>query len=266
MFALLQHLLHPTSCYAICAVARSGAHLLCEGLRATHCGGRPLQYFHHRLALKYAARYGLDAAGQFPLYVRGIVAATATSNGVFGFWTDPWDLKNLVEKLFHSREFGGADTTEIQLLRAAFPRLRCIQLTRQDKLRQAVSKARAMQTNLWVAGKGKSPTGEAHFDAELIRQCREAAIKAEEMWASFFQRNGIEPLAVSYEDLCRDYRQTIGRVLDFLRIRPPSSLTLGPPQTVRQADALSEEWVDQYRQLHPPEIPPRGAEGGGVTL
>ncbi|MGI8433044.1 MAG: Stf0 family sulfotransferase [Chthoniobacterales bacterium] len=46
MFGALQHLLHPTNCYALCAVARSGAHLLSAGLRATQLAGRPLQYFH----------------------------------------------------------------------------------------------------------------------------------------------------------------------------------------------------------------------------
>ena len=61
MFGALQHLLHPTNCYALCAVARSGAHLLSAGLHATHLAGRPLQYFHAQLAHKYAARYGLDA-------------------------------------------------------------------------------------------------------------------------------------------------------------------------------------------------------------
>ena len=65
MFGLLHHLFHPTQCYALCAVARSGAHLLSGALQATHLAGRPLQYFHERLAHKYAARYGLDATRKF---------------------------------------------------------------------------------------------------------------------------------------------------------------------------------------------------------
>jgi len=56
MFGLLQHFLNPTQCYALCAVARSGAHLLSGALQATHLAGRPLQYFHHQLAHKYALR------------------------------------------------------------------------------------------------------------------------------------------------------------------------------------------------------------------
>ena len=257
MFALLHHLLHPTNCYALCAVARSGAHLLSEGLRATQRAGRPLQYFHQHLAAKYAARYGLDAVGQFSHYVRGIVSATATSNGVFGFRSEPWDMNKLVERLSDSGQFGKADAAENELLRSAFPRLRCVQLTREDKVRQAVSKARAMQTNLWLATKEKMIAGEAQFDPALIAQCEQAATQAEKMWAAFFERNGIEPLAVTYEELCRNYPATVARILDFLQIRPPRGFELGPPRITRQADAMSEEWARRYAELQLAKDPAR---------
>ncbi len=133
MFGLLHHLLNPTQCYALCAVARSGAHLLAGGLRATHLAGRPLQYFNQHLAQKYAARYGLDAVRNFSHYVRGIVPAASTSNAVFGFRMESWDLAGFVGRLRESGEFDRADAREIELLHAAFPRLRCIQLTRRGQ-------------------------------------------------------------------------------------------------------------------------------------
>lgn len=248
MFGLLHHLLHPTHCYALCAVARSGAHLLSAGLRATHLAGRPLQYFHEQLAPRYAARYGFDAAAHFAHYVRGIVGAAATPNAVFGFRMESWDLDRFIGQLRESREFGDPEEREIDLLRAAFPRLRCIQLTRQDKLRQAISKARAMQTDQWVGGGEETVAHEQVFDPQLIAHCLLSATRSEEIWAEFFQRNEIEPLAITYEDLCADYPATVARVLDFLRIRPPRRFTLGPPRTVRQADAITEEWVDRWRR------------------
>lgn len=249
MFGLLHHLLNPPSSYALCAVARSGAHLLAGGLRATHLAGRPLQYFHDQLAARYAARYGFDAARHFSQYVRGVVVASATPNAVFGFRMESWDLEQFIARLRHSGEFGAPESGEIELLQAAFPRLRCIQLTRQDKLRQAISKARAMQTGQWVS-RGDRPSLRApEFDQELIAHCLLAAQRGEEMWTDFFQRNAIEPLAITYEDLCTDYPGTVWRVLDFLRIRPRRGFDPGPPQTARQADALTEEWVRRYKQV-----------------
>ncbi len=249
MFGALHHLLHPTNCYALCAVARSGAHLLSSGLRATHLAGRPLQYFHEQLAHRYAARYGLDAAQNFTGYVRGLVKLSATSNSVFGFRMDAWDLERFVNKLKTSGEFGSAQAEEIEILRTAFPRLRCVELTRDDKLRQAVSKARAMQTDLWVVAPDKKRAGEEKFDAGLIRHCLDSSRNAEQTWAEFFERNTIEPLAITYENLCSDYAGTVERVLDFLRIRPPRKFSLGAPKTVRQADATSEEWMAKFTAL-----------------
>src|SRR5262249_5603697 len=143
MFHLLHQLLHPAHSYALCSVARSGAHLLLAGLRATGMAGRPLQYFHQHLAPKYAARYGFDATHAFAQYVRGIVAASATRNSVFGFHLEAWDVERFLGQLRQSREFGTEEASDIELLESAFPQLRCIQLTREDKLRQAISKARA---------------------------------------------------------------------------------------------------------------------------
>jgi LPS sulfotransferase NodH len=72
---------------------------------------------------------------------------------------------------------------------------------------------------------------------------------SEKIWSRFFQRNEIQPLALTYEDLCADYPGTVRRVLDFLRLRPSREFILGPPQTERQADTLTEEWLEQYTRL-----------------
>jgi LPS sulfotransferase NodH len=248
MFGLLHQFFHPTQCYALCAVARSGAHLLSGALQATHLAGRPLQYFHDRLAHKYAARYGLDATRNLAAYLRGLMTSASTANGVFGFRIESSDVERLVSRLRESGEFE-SDLTERKLLHTAFPGLRCIQLTREDKLRQAISRARAMQTNLWVPGKEHNVIAEATFDPELIEQCLASAARAEELWADFFQRNDLDPLAITYEQLCADYPGTVNRVFGFLHIRPPRRFDLGSPRTVRQADALTEEWVERYRAL-----------------
>src|SRR5262249_55942943 len=158
-------------------------------------------------------------------------------------------LRPWISQLRETRAFGSSTATEIQLLRSAFPRLRCIQLTRGDRLRQAISKARAIQTNRWVAGKEGHRKCEPVFDPELINHCLISAEISEKLWSRFFQRNEIQPLAITYEDLCADYPGTVTRVLDFLCLRPPRDFILGPPQTQRQADTLTDEWLERYTRL-----------------
>ena len=68
-----------------------------------------------------------------------------------------WYLDDFLARLRDTRAFGGMRTSTIStLLRNAFPRLQFVHIVRRHKLRQALSKARAVQTNLWKVQEGKS--------------------------------------------------------------------------------------------------------------
>jgi LPS sulfotransferase NodH len=103
-----------------------------------------------------------------------------------------------------------------------------------------------MQTDVWVSPQQPRPVVEVKFDPALIEHCLESARLSEQTWREFFQRNQVAPLAITYEELCTDYDGTVTRVLDFLRIKPPRNFSVGPPRTVRQADAVTEEWVERF--------------------
>src|SRR5438874_5645414 len=118
------------------------------------------------------------------------------------------------------------------------------------KLRQALSKARAHQTGLWKVQAGKGVQREPQFDAELIEQCLQDSEEQEKLWERFFQRIGIDPLRIEYENLCEDYEGNIRRVLDFLQISLPRRARIGPPVTVRQADDISRGWEKRFLATH----------------
>ena len=181
-------------------------------------------------------------------YVRGIVQRTSTRNNVFGVKLMGWDLEPFLVRLRQTGAFGKPDGSEFQILRAAFPRLKFIQIRRRDRLRQAISRARALQSDLWKGTNGNL-VAQAKFDPVLISQSIKAARRVEKIWSAFFTRNGIEPFLVEYEDLATHYARSMRAVLKFLRIRLPRGYEIGEPTTVRQADATSEEWEDRYRVL-----------------
>lgn len=253
MLGRLRKILRPSRCYLLCSVSRAGAHLLSDGLRATRLAGKPERYFSEGLEQEFSARYGFESGRDYAAYVRGMVPAAATANGVFGFRIESWEMERFVGCLRTTGEFAAPEADELAILRRAFPGLKFIQLTRQDKLRQAISRARAMQTNIWVSAPNQNATGEAVFDPEFIQECHLSALRAEKLWRDFFQRNAIDPLAITYEDLCADYAGTVGRVLDFLHIRLPRGQSVETPKTVQQADATTEDWVQRYEALNLPE-------------
>ena len=249
----LRKILRRGRCYLLCSVSRAGAHLLSDGLRATRLAGKPERYFSEGLEQEFSARYGFASESDYAAYVRGMLTAAATVNGVFGFRIESWEMERFIGCLRATGEFAAPEAGELGILRGAFPGLRLIQLTRQDKLRQAISRARAMQTNVWVSAPTQSATGEAVFDPAFIQDCLLSALRAEKLWSDFFQRNDIDPLAITYEDLCADYAGTVGRVLDYLQIRLPRGRAIKTPTTVRQADARTEDSVRRYEALNLPE-------------
>jgi len=132
-----------------------------------------------------------------------------------------------------------------------------VHVARRHKLRQALSKARATQTDLWKVQEGKNVRQQPRFDADLIEQCLKDGEKQERAWENFFQRSGVEPFRVEYESLCENYEGTIRAVLDFLQISLRRGRRIGPPVTVRQSDDLSREWEERFLTERSPAIAAR---------
>jgi LPS sulfotransferase NodH len=251
MGGLFHKLGHPRRCYVVCAVPRSGSNLLTDGLHATRQAGRPKQFFLRKSEAHFAALHNLTSGGDFADYVRDITRATVTSNEVFGFKLMSWYLDEFLSRLRETREFGGPRTNDRVLLQNAFPRLQFLHIFRRNKLRQALSKARAVQTELWKVQDGRTAQREPQFDAELIEQCLIETAQQEKVWENFFQRIGVEPFLVEYEKLCQDYEAIIRQVIDFLKIRLRRNTRIGPPVTVRQADEISRVWEERFLAERP---------------
>lgn len=247
----MHRLRYPRRCYVVCAVPRSGSNLLTDGLRSTRRAGAPKQFFLQKFEAAYGARHGLDPAADYAAYVRGIVDSTTTRNEVFGFKLMSWYLDEFLKRLREAGAFGPATATDLQLLRNAFPRLRFVRILRRNKLRQALSTARALQTGLWKVQKGRTILREPQFDADLIEQSLREAERQEKIWDDFFQRNGVKPFLVEYEKLCADYEGTIHAVLKFLKIKLPRGTRIGPPVTTRQSDELSRAWEKRFLAERP---------------
>jgi LPS sulfotransferase NodH len=65
-------------------------------------------------------------------------------------------------------------------------------------------------------------------------------------WQDFFERCGVKPMEVVYEELVEDYRETVLWLLDGMGISVPENFAVAEPRMRRQADELSEEWVRLY--------------------
>ena len=136
----------PSVSYLVCATPRSGSNLLCGLLKRTGVAGRPEEYFGRGHEPCWAGRWG--ASGRVE-YVHGAIREGTGANGVFGAKVLWPHMPNLLAKLeaVHGRE----DVAERALLERTFPGLRFVWIRREDVVAQAVSYAKAMQTDQWTA-------------------------------------------------------------------------------------------------------------------
>jgi trehalose 2-sulfotransferase len=233
--------------YVICATPRTGSYLLCEALRNTGLAGQPDEYFFRGDDLGW--REGRNVA-LLADYVAQDLEKGTTPNGVFGTKVMRGYFDNFVDKL--RLVYGEQDLPVPDLLAKIFPNLHYIFITRRNKVRQAVSLEKALQTKAWILHpQVASPViheNELVFDLQRIDYLIHQTERQEAEWQDYFWACNVQPLTVVYEDLVLTYEETALRALEYLDIPIPEHMALGKRYLQRQADGLSEEWVRRYLQ------------------
>ncbi|MDQ3226866.1 MAG: Stf0 family sulfotransferase [Chloroflexota bacterium] len=244
--------------YLILATPRSGSTLLGQGLQATGLAGDPKEFFGHRMAF-WMERWGTPTLAT---YAARLTQARATPNGVFG-------AKLLYRQLLHLERVARddpalADLPLAGILSHIFPNLHVVWVSREDKVRQAISWYKARQTGVWGQDqaqptvklgaawrRGDEPLqpGELAFDYDGIAALFRQAETEDAAIGRFFAESGIDPFQVVYEEFSPRYEETVFALLRWMGIKPPADLTLPNPRTVKLADDRTEEWVARFREL-----------------
>ncbi|HKQ17614.1 MAG TPA: Stf0 family sulfotransferase [Solirubrobacterales bacterium] len=276
----------PERSYLVCSTPRSGSTLVCKALRDTGVAGRPEEYFE---ALRSTGRprrpeeyfAGVDDrsifdelgepedGGQPPAawsrnaydrYLEWAMEQGTTENGVFGaklMWQYLGDFVGLLRGI---PEYRGLPLTEI--LPAAFPELTFVRVVRANKIRQAVSLWKAVQTASWSdRGGEQAPSEEAPYRAYLeemkpqlrfhyraISHLLDQILVAEANWDAFFEHTRIRPILVLYENFYADYAASTLNILDRLGLEPPPDFA-PEPQMRRQSDGINDDWARRFSEL-----------------
>jgi trehalose 2-sulfotransferase len=267
----------PMLSYLVCATPRSGSTLLCHELDRTGLAGHPQEYFealrrsglprrpheyfdpddHANIVERLAFREMPDGSARPSLlwhpatygkYLAWALEEGTTPNGVFGaklMWGYLGDFAELLRGID-----GMAGRAIPDLLERAFPGLRYIQITRQDKVRQAVSLWKAVQTQAWKREPGAQETHavEPVFSFRAINYLVQMLSAHDASWDAYFLGLGYEPLKITYEELAESTEAVVARVLGHLGIPAPGTLGVEPPRLSVQADEVTERWVRRVRE------------------
>lgn len=135
----------------------------------------------------------------------------AVQSPFFGFKIDWYQLTFLRQAFL---ELHGFDTGP--LLHHLFPGIKWIHLTRVDKISQAISAWRAMQTGVWHMSIAAEQPSWPAFDFEGIRQEYFSVCAEENLWQLLFESSLVLPLDIAYEAYLGNRGQVISSICSWL--------------------------------------------------
>ena len=221
----------PHTSYLICSTPRTGSSLLCDALTATGIAGRPEEYFQFRARTGQPRRpreyfegaedpeifsiLGSRTRGEedeerydpsrFPRYedfLTWAIDQATTPNGVFGAKV-MWGYFNGFVTGLRWALPGRQRVPLGQLAGSVFPNLHYVWIAREDKVAQAVSLWRAIQSWSWSSDQNPHRNTAEHlqYSYAAIRHLLEDIQEHDREWAGYFDHCGVDPYVVSYERL-----------------------------------------------------------------
>jgi LPS sulfotransferase NodH len=271
----------PHTSYLICSTPRTGSSLLCDALGGTGVAGRPEEYFQFRARTGEPRRpreyfEGLERAeteeilailgsrtrdeedeerydpSRFPRYedyLTWTIDAATTPNGVFGAKV-MWGYFNGFVTGLRWAIPGRQRLAVGQLVPSVFPNLHYVWMTRQDKVAQAVSLWRAIQSWSWSSNQnaGANTADNLHYSYNAIRHLRSDIEQHDREWSEYFELCGATPHVVVYEQLRTSLPETVTGTLDFLGISTARGVAIPQLKRRTQSDDLSSQWAERFRQ------------------
>lgn len=186
--------------------------------------------------------YAAHQISRFPTYLDYLAhvrRSSATPNGVIGANIMWRQMPGAMQRMRTVREWASLDDAAIW--KEALPGLnRYVMTYREDVLGQAISWAKALQTQQWTHA-DKSNGRVPKYDFALIDALYWDILAHNMAWKSWFAQHGIHPLRVKYEDVVADPVGEVTRVLTFLGLELPAGVI---PQGSfrRQRDRTNDDW------------------------
>jgi len=240
----------PTRSYMLCAVPRTGSYVLCDLLEKTGVAGHPNEYFNPSFQSQWAVEWKSESIHQ---YFETVAQLGTTANGICGLKVHPMQFDAMCRQLAGSPRVPFVQRPH--LLGRWLPDLHYVQLTRRDRLRQAISYVRAIQTNgWWDSDYAPGPSGpvrpeQERFDFQMITRALDLLGAMDQRWSDYFVAIGAVPLVLSYEDLIDAPHTAVGSILNLLGVDQPAPSSDHPVPFRRQADELTETWIARYERM-----------------
>lgn len=236
-------MVRPRASYLICTTPRTGSWLICDALTQTGLAGYPQEYLLTHVAFDPA--WGKPSPNNFDDYMAWVCEQATSDNGVCGIKVH-WPQMHYLKVVLDLDNCGLLDR-----LRRHLPGLVLIRLTREDRVRQALSYHRAMREDAWWEFTG-SPIEERDFQPDYAEVARLVGLitRYEREWDCFFEEVREQPLPMSYEQLVdglAGITHACMRAVGVCGQEADAAVKGLRPRLRKQSeDALTVRWVEQF--------------------
>jgi LPS sulfotransferase NodH len=119
-----------------------------------------------------------------------------------------------------------------------------VRLGRADRLRQAISYAKAIQSREWVSGTPKEARQRPQYNFKDVAEAYFLIEKSESFWNAYLDMARFAPEHFVYENLVEDPGPFVNACARLLDVQPQDHLT---SNLKVQRDQATEDWVDRFR-------------------
>lgn len=218
--------------YLIASSYRCGSSYLCWLLWKTGLLGAPSEVLNPTSELpQFINRFKTSDPSD---YITRVLERRVSRNGIFG-----------VKAHFH--HFEAYQKQYPPLLKRLAP-VTYIFISRPDKVAQAVSMAKALQSNRWHSRMEGGPKPTLHYDREMIANCLDDIEEQDLAWRRWFKAHEVSPFEVSYNDLTKDAAGVVRGIIKLLGVENDEPEEVYVPSVDKQGDETNNEWIERYER------------------
>jgi len=236
----------PERCYCVLMSPRSGSTLLCTHLQNIKYG-YPIEAFHfshNRLRRLYG--WDIEFADPFAHIKKALEFQTV--NGIFGTKFSWIEFELFLQAARQLTDPSGIPLNDAELVDVVFPNAVYIHLKRKNKVKQAISYAKAMQNGIWHVQAEQAKDNKAYalpeeYNREHIEACLDNLLAFDVAWENYLQRHNLPFMELWYEDLAKEYHSKIHEIYSYLGIAQEDT---SEPPLKKLANTESQEWVKRF--------------------
>ena len=216
--------------YIVASSYRSGSQYLCWRLWQTGLLGAPSEVLNPTSELRVLMnRFKASSPSD---YMAKLLGRRTSRNGVFG-----------MKAHFHHFE---AFLKDYPALLETLSPITYIYISREDKVAQAVSMAKALQTDAWTSRMEEGPKPVLLYDREMIAHCLVDIEQQDLTWRRWFDAHKVTPFRVTYDELTGNAAKVVQSFVDHLGVQNDVPDAVNVPPARKQGDETNQEWIERF--------------------